>query len=91
MRLISPLSHAAPTRMARMKISVAAFHASHRRPAKKIAPEDPAARDEGPRLIPLAQKAPLNELAFNARYLELADIALGEKKSKKRGAGNTKT
>jgi len=60
-------------------------------PAKKIAPEDPAARDEGPRLIPLEQKAPLNELAFNARYLELADIALGEKKSKKRGAGSAKT
>jgi DNA-binding response OmpR family regulator len=56
-------------------------------PAKKIAPEDPAARDEGPRLIPLAQRAPSGDLAFNARYLELADIALGEKKSKKRNPG----
>lgn len=55
-------------------------------PAKKIAPEDPAARDEGPRLIPLAQRAPSPDPAFNARYLELADIALGEKKAKKKGA-----
>lgn len=53
-------------------------------PAKKIGPEDPAARDEGPRLIPLAQKTPSPDLAFNARYLELADIALGEKRPKKR-------
>lgn len=55
-------------------------------PAKKIAPEDPAARDEGPRLIPLAQKAPSADPAFNARYLELADIALGAK-AKKKGVG----
>lgn len=60
-------------------------------PATKIAPEDPAARDEGPRLIPLAQKAPLADLAFNARYLELADIALGEKKNKKKGTNGSKT
>jgi len=59
-------------------------------PAQKLAPEDPAARDEGPRLIPLASKAPSADLAFNARYLELADIALGEKKPKKKGAGAPK-
>lgn len=53
-------------------------------PAKKIAPEDPASRDEGPRLIPLASKPAMQEPAFNARYLELADIALGEKKSAKK-------
>jgi hypothetical protein len=56
-------------------------------PAKKIAPEDPASRDEGPRLIPLASKSSMQEPAFNSRYLELADIALGGKKpAKKKGA-----
>jgi hypothetical protein len=60
-------------------------------PAQKIAPEDPAARDEGPRLIPLVQKSSPGDLAFNARYLELADIALGEKKNKKKGIGSPKT
>jgi hypothetical protein len=58
-------------------------------PAQKIAPEDPAARDEGPRLIPLVQKSGLGDLAFNARYLELADIALADK-AKKKGAGSSK-
>jgi hypothetical protein len=53
-------------------------------PARKIAPDDPASRDEGPRLIPLATKPLMQEPAFSARYLELADIALGEKKSSKK-------
>jgi hypothetical protein len=55
-------------------------------PAKKIAPDDPASRDEGPRLIPLAAKPTMQEPSFHARYLELADIALGEKKTNKKKA-----
>jgi hypothetical protein len=53
-------------------------------PAMKIAPEDPASRDEGPRLIPFTSTSAGPEPAFTARYLELADIALNHKKLKKR-------
>ena len=56
-------------------------------PAKKIGPEDPASRDEGPRLLlPISPKH-AQEPAFNARYLELADVALNGKKAKKKPPG----
>jgi hypothetical protein len=58
-------------------------------PAKKIAPEDPASRDEGPRLIPINPKPEAPEPAFSARYLELADIALHGKKAKKKPVGGS--
>jgi hypothetical protein len=53
-------------------------------PARKIAPDDPASRDDGPRLLPFASNAASPEPAFTARYLELADIALNHKKPKKK-------
>lgn len=61
-------------------------------PAKKFAPDDPASRDEGPRLIPLITKPASGlEMSFNARYLELADTALGlaDKKAKRKARGSS--
>ena len=51
---------------------------------QKLSPEDPAARDEGPRLIPFRErrKKP-RPLGPDERYLELADIAIQRKKSSK--------
>ncbi len=53
--------------------------------AQKLSPEDPAARDEGPRLIPLRErrKQP-RPLVPDERFLELADVAIQPKKSRKR-------
>jgi hypothetical protein len=53
-------------------------------PATKIAPEDPASRDEGPRLLPISGRPATPDHAFTARYLELADVALNVKKIKKK-------
>jgi hypothetical protein len=48
---------------------------------QKLSPEDPAARDEGPRLLPLRERrAKPRQLATDERYLELADIAIQRKK-----------
>ncbi len=44
----------------------------------KIPPEEPAARDEGPRLIPLD---PRKTTPGFEHYVDLGDIALGRKKS----------
>jgi len=44
----------------------------------KLPPEEPAARDEGPRLIPLD---PRKETPGFEHYVDLGDIALGRKKS----------
>ncbi len=44
---------------------------------KKLSPEQPAARDEGPRLIPLNAAAKDSGLARIEYYLGLADKALG--------------
>jgi CheY-like chemotaxis protein len=52
-------------------------------PATKIGPDDPASRDEGPRLMPM-QNTEAVDHGFVARYLELADQVLG--KTKKKGA-----
>jgi hypothetical protein len=47
----------------------------------KLRPEVPAARDEGPRLLPWDK--PKDEMPIpGRRFLELADLALSEKKSK---------
>jgi hypothetical protein len=56
-------------------------HRGKPNPAQKISPEDPAARDEGPRLIPLRERRTKpRPLAPDERYLELADIAIYHKK-----------
>jgi hypothetical protein len=46
---------------------------------KPIPPSEPAARDEGPRLIPLADHS--KEPSRLEHYLELADTALGLKRT----------
>ncbi|HZP16972.1 MAG TPA: hypothetical protein VFB00_03335 [Terriglobales bacterium] len=45
---------------------------------KPIPPTEPAARDEGPRLIPLDDRS--KEPSRLEHYLELADTALGRKR-----------
>jgi hypothetical protein len=45
---------------------------------KAIPPTEPAARDEGPRLIPLDERS--KEPSRLEHYLELADTALGLKR-----------
>jgi hypothetical protein len=49
-----------------------------RRTLKPIPPTEPAARDEGPRLIPLDDRS--KEPSRLEHYLELADTALGLKR-----------
>jgi hypothetical protein len=46
---------------------------------KAIPPTEPAARDEGPRLIPLDDRS--KEPSRLEHYLELADTALGLKRA----------
>ena len=46
-------------------------------PAAKFSPDAPEARDEGPRLIPLAPRPPAIDNSWGSHALELADIALG--------------
>lgn len=46
---------------------------------KPIPPTEPAARDEGPRLIPLDDRS--KEPSRLEHYLELADTALGLKRA----------
>lgn len=56
--------------------------AKARKPAKKIRaipPTEPSARDEGPRLIPLDDRS--KEPSRLEHYLELADTALGLKRT----------
>ena len=53
-------------------------------PPQKLSPEDPAARDEGPRLIPPRERrSQPRSLEPERRYLELADIAIRRKKQRK--------
>ncbi|HVO59771.1 MAG TPA: hypothetical protein VMT53_02480 [Terriglobales bacterium] len=47
---------------------------------ERLAPSEPAARDEGPRLIPLDEKS--KEPSRLDHYLELADSALGRNEEK---------
>lgn len=58
---------------------------------RKIGPEEAAARDEGPRLLPYDLKPKPEQ--FGRRALELADIALGTHppsppKKKRKGASS---
>ena len=48
---------------------------SRKRDLERLPPTAPAARDEGPRLIPLEEKS--KEPSRLDHYLELADSALG--------------
>jgi hypothetical protein len=48
------------------------------RKVKRLPPTAPAARDEGPRLLPLEETA--RESSRLEHYLDLADVALGLKK-----------
>jgi hypothetical protein len=48
---------------------------------KPIPPDEPAARDEGPRLIPLDDRS--KEPSRLEHYLELADTALGLKRAER--------
>lgn len=51
---------------------------------QKLGPEDPAARDEGPRLIPLRERrSKPRPLMPEERLLELADIAFRRRKRRK--------
>jgi hypothetical protein len=52
-----------------------------RRMLKPIPPTEPAARDEGPRLIPLDDRS--KEPSRLEHYLELADTALGLKRAER--------
>jgi hypothetical protein len=55
-----------------------------RSPARKLPPEDPAARDEGPRLIPFRERRKKERtLEPDQRYLELADVAIQKRKPSK--------
>jgi hypothetical protein len=44
---------------------------------KRLTPNEPAARDEGPRLLPLSERT--KEPSRLEHYLDLADSALGKK------------
>jgi hypothetical protein len=48
---------------------------------RKLPPSDPEARDEGPRLIPLASERRHEDIpvANNRRYMDLADQAIRRK------------
>jgi hypothetical protein len=52
------------------------------RKLQRIPPSQPSARDEGPRLIPLDE--PAKEASRLDHYLELADMALGIKRTTSR-------
>lgn len=52
-----------------------------------LPPTDDAARDEGPRLIPLGERA--REPSRLEHYLDLADRALSLKKRDRRSEGDT--
>jgi len=52
-----------------------------RQKLRPIPPTEPAARDEGPRLIPLDDRS--KEPSRLEHYLELADTALGRKRAER--------
>jgi hypothetical protein len=49
----------------------------------KIRPDDPEARDEGPRLIPLTETPAHSDISMHSRYLDLADYAINGPKKKR--------
>lgn len=54
-------------------------------PIRKLPITDPEARDEGPRLIPLPERRKaLRPLVDGARYVDLADKVIGERRRRPR-------
>jgi hypothetical protein len=60
----------------------AAAAAGHGGRVRKLSPEAPAARDEGPRLIPLGSPRHVEHPQLS-KYIELADKMLGTDKPKR--------
>jgi hypothetical protein len=56
--------------------------ASHKRAVKVIRPNNPEARDEGPRLLPLPGPPSEHQTSKLQHYMKVADQALGTKKKK---------
>ena len=65
-------------RLKSKKISRSKAEAGATRKVKRLPPTAPAARDEGPRLLPLDETT--RESSRLEHYLDLADAALGRKK-----------
>jgi hypothetical protein len=65
-------------RLKRRKRSNREAAATSVRKVKRLPPTAPAARDEGPRLLPLEETT--RESSRLEHYLDLADVALGLKK-----------
>ena len=65
-------------RLKAKKLSRRKTDASPTRKVKRLPPTAPAARDEGPRLLPLDETT--RESSRLEHYLDLADAALGLKK-----------
>jgi hypothetical protein len=65
------------------KLSIKGRDAKPSTKVQRIPPTSEAARDEGPRLIPLADRS--KEPSRLEHYLELADRALGMKREPKPG------
>jgi hypothetical protein len=53
---------------------------ARKRAIKVIGPNEPEARDEGPRLLPLSEDRPEHQNSKLQHYMNLADQALGTKK-----------
>jgi hypothetical protein len=65
-------------RLKAKKLSRSKANANPTRKVKRLPPTAPAARDEGPRLLPLDETT--RESSRLEHYLDLADAALGLKK-----------
>lgn len=66
------------------KLSIKGRSAKPNTRVRRIPPTSEVARDEGPRLIPLAERS--KEPSRLEHYLELADRALGMKRESKTGS-----
>jgi len=64
------------------KVRAVKNRAAHVRQVQRIPPTAEAARDEGPRLLPLVDRS--KEPSRLEHYLDLADTALGKKSGIKR-------
>lgn len=53
-------------------------------PIRKLPITDPEARDEGPRLIPLPERRKAARPLDGARYVDLADKVIGERRRQPR-------
>jgi hypothetical protein len=72
-------------RKKRQKPAVKGRTARSKGQVQRIPPTSEAARDEGPRLIPLVEADRSKEPSRLEHYLELADRALGMKREPKSG------